>query len=198
LKKVIVFLFLLLAFWPAQAHCEQPLEVLRGAIDHVISILEDPALRDETRKESQHKKIWDAIKQIFDFEEMSKRTLARNWKRFTQQQKEEFTDTFGEFLADNYLRKIQKDFKAEKVIYLNQDMVTDTKALVKTKILRKAVEIPVDYGMLIRDKSWRVYDVKIEGVSLMKNYRAQFQNILIKESPSQLIERLKKKIQAQG
>ena len=198
MKRVILILFLLFFCLSSTAHSAQPLDVLKDAINQVLSILEDPVYQDASRKESQQKKIRCIINQIFDFKEMSKRTLARNWKIFTAQQKKEFSDVFGEFLADNYLKKIQTGFKGEKVVFLSQEMVTDTKAMAKTKILRETVEIPVDYSMLMRSGTWKVYDVKIEGVSLMKNYRAQFSSILLKEKPSQLIDRLRKKIEEQG
>lgn len=196
MKKIII-LSLLLAALPSLSHGSQPLDVLKGAIDEVISILEDPGLQSTAQEELQQKKIGDILGRVFDFREISRRALARYWKTFTPKQQMEFSDVFGNFLTRNYLNKIRKGFKGEKVIYLKQDMVSSKKALVKTKVTGESLEIPVDYSMLVRRDTWRVYDVKIESVSSMKNYRAQFNRILIKESPSRLIERLRKNIDDQ-
>lgn len=195
MKRIILILLFACILLPINAYSAQPNDILQTAIDQVIFILEDPAYQDESRKTVQKEKLWKIIGEIFDFEEMSKRTLARNWKGFSPPQQKEFTEVFGNFLTANYLKKIQSGFKGEKVVYLDYEKINETKAFVETKIIRESVEIPVNYSMLVSNNSWRIYDVKIEGVSLMKNYRVQFNSILRKESPDQLIETLRKKNQ---
>ncbi|MFC1890901.1 phospholipid-binding protein MlaC [Thermodesulfobacteriota bacterium] len=195
MKRIILILLFACIFLPINAYSAQPNDILQTAIDQVIFILEDPAYQDESRKTVQKEKLWKIIGEIFDFEEMSKRTLARNWKGFSPPQQKEFTEVFGNFLTANYLKKIQSGFKGEKVVYLDYEKINETKAFVETKIIRESVEIPVNYSMLVSNNSWRIYDVKIEGVSLMKNYRVQFNSILRKESPDQLIETLRNKNQ---
>ena len=190
-KSILILIFLFIS--PSAAFCERPVDQLKKAIDQVIDILKDPAYAGSTR-ESRHKKIMTIINNIFDFKEMAKRILARNWNRFTSQEQKEFSALFGEFLSENYLGKIQKEFKGEKVVYLGEEILTAEKASIKTKIIRSNVEIPVDYSMLLRDNTWRVYDVKIENVSLLKNYRSQFSEILLKKTPSQLIKLIKDKL----
>ncbi len=198
MRKIVPILFLFLMTVSSLAHGdEQPLDVLKGGVEEALTILKDPQYEGISRKEEQSEKIWQVIRKIFDLREMAKRTLARNWKRFTPQQRTEFSEVFGEFLGNNYLRKIQGGYKGEKVIYLSQEMISGSKAQVKTKILRETIEIPVNYRMLKRSETWKVYDVVIEGVSLMKNYRRQITKLLMKESPDQVIERLKKKIDQQ-
>lgn len=178
---------------PSLAHSARPIDVLKGAIDESINILKDPQYRKVAQKDLQHEKLWKIIQRVFDFKEFSKRVLGSNWKKFTPEQRKEFTNVFAEFLSKNYLRKIQERYKEEKVIFLSQDLSTDSKALVKTKILFKSLEVPVNIRMLRRNGVWRVYDVVILGVSASKNYWAQFKVILLKDSPAQLITRLKKK-----
>ena len=197
MKKTMFVLLLLFLGLPGPGWGAQPDEVLTGAIDQAMNILRDPKYQAATSQEDQHQRIWEVIIGLFDLEEMAKRTLARNWKKFNPQQKKEFSDLFGEFIGTNYLKKIQGGFKNEKVIYLSRELFTDTKALVKTKIIRETAEIPVNYGMINRNGTWRVYDVTIEGVSLMKNYRTQFNQILMKDSPDKLIDLLRKKIEQQ-
>lgn len=197
MTRIMPILFFLLISIPSLAYGEQPLNHLQKHIEQAMTILKDPQYDNPSKKELQRSKIWKIIQGIFDLEEMAKRTLAHNWKRFSPQEKKEFVDVFSGFLGDNYIRKIQGGFKEEKVAYLNQEMLTDSKALVKTKIVRETTEIPVNYGMLKETDTWKVYDVIIEGVSLVANYRSQFSGILMKESPARLIEMIKKKIKQQ-
>jgi phospholipid transport system substrate-binding protein len=176
---------------------QQPLDALRSPVDEVISILKDPQYDDLSKKSLEREKLWEAIQRLFDFTEIAKRTLARNWRNFAPQERKEFSVVFGEFLGNTYLKKIQKGFQNETVVYGKQEMVSDTKALVKTNIIRENVEIPVNYSMKMRNGQWRVYDVKIEGVSLVKNYRTQFEKLLMTKKPAELIERIKKKVAKQ-
>jgi phospholipid transport system substrate-binding protein len=192
MKKIIPLILSLSLLFVTKAYGEEPLDVLKTAVDQVISILEDSTYKGKS--ELQHEALWNIMEKIFDFNMMSRRTLANNWKSFTPQEQKEFSGVFGRFLGDNYLNKIQSEFSGEKVEYLGQEMITGKKALVMTKILRKSVQTPIDYGMFLRNGKWKIYDVKIEGVSLLKNYRSQFIDILIKETPRQLIDRLKEKL----
>jgi phospholipid transport system substrate-binding protein len=121
--------------------------------------------------------------------------LAQDWKNFTPEQRKEFTEVFTDLLKNTYIDKIQSEFQNETIQFLTEEKVSDDKALVKTKVIRNGkIEIPMDYSMRHRDGAWKVYDVAIEGVSMVKNYRTQFKDILAKESPAQLITRLKDKV----
>jgi phospholipid transport system substrate-binding protein len=174
------------------------MEELRVAIDEVLVILNDPSSNTEAGKEKGYKKIQVIINRIFDFREMSRITLSRNWKRFSEKEKDEFSRVFSEFLTYNNIEKLFTGFEGEKVLYLEQKSVKESKALVTTKVLRKNGEIPVDYRMILRNGNWRVYDIRIEGVSMMKNYYVQFREILHKESPEYLINLLKDKINTES
>ena len=198
-------IFALIVAIPCSANGIEPLDALKMPVDQVLGILKDPQYQDAARRDAQHaarrdaqrEKIWETIRQAFDFEIMGKLALARNWKKFTPQQRKEFTNLFAELLESTYVDKIQGGYEEEKVLYLGQKMVSDSKARVTTKILRSSMDIPIVYSMLKRNDVWKVYDVKIEGVSLIKNYRTQFSHILAKDSPVQLIERLQRKIELQ-
>lgn len=194
MKRIIPVFILIFIYMTPRAYGLEPMEELRKPIDQVIRILRDPQYIDDAQKKLQHDKIWKIVQELFDFKEISKRSLARNWLIFTLQERKEFTDIFAEFLGDIYIDKIQGEYHNEKVVYLGQEMITDSKAIVKTKILRETLEIPIDYRMLMRKGNWKVYDVNIEGVSLVKNYRTQFSETLLSETPAQLIERVRKKI----
>ncbi len=196
-KQIISVIFALMVGIPCSASGIEPLETLKVPVDQVLGILNDPQYQDAAHNDAQREEIWETIRQVFDFPVMAKLALARNWKKFTLQQRKEFTNLFAELLESTYVDKIQGGYEEEKILYLGQKMVSDSKARVRTKILRSSVNIPITYSMLKRDDVWKVYDVKIEGVSLIKNYRTQFNHILAKDSPAQLIERLEHKIELQ-
>lgn len=174
-----------------------PMDSLKGPIDEGIRLLSDPKYKDPSLKRVQREKIWDIVRKSFDFTELGGRTLAANWKKFSPDQRKEFTDVFADILGETYLDKIQGAYRDEKIVYISQEMVSDSKAVVKTKIVRERGEIPVDYSMKLKDKTWKVYDVQAEGISLVQNYRSQFNEILAKESPEDLIKRLHKKLNDQ-
>lgn len=196
-KQIMSVIFALIVTVPCSANGIEPLDALKVPVDQLLGILQDPQYQDAARKDEQREKIWETIGQAFDFPVMAKLALARNWKKFTVQQRKEFTGLFAELLESTYVDKIQGGYEEEKILYLGQKMVSDSKARVTTKILRSGVDIPIVYSMLKRNDVWKVYDVNIEGVSLINNYRTQFSNILAKDSQAQLIERLKHKIELQ-
>jgi phospholipid transport system substrate-binding protein len=183
----------LLAGKSSLAAAISPLDALQAPIEKVLELLNDPKFKDPVHRQHQRNKIFEITNKIFDFTEMSKRALARNWKSFSPQEQKQFVDVFSEHLNNTYMDKVQGEYKGETVMFLNQEMVSEGKATVTTKVQREPNAISVDYSMLMVDNHWRVYDVNVEGVSLIKNYRTQFDQILSKETPAQLIERLKKK-----
>ncbi len=193
----LVFVCVVIAL-PAPAPAAEPTDTLQVHIDEVVSILKDPQYQTDAQKDQQREKIWKIIHQIFDFERISKLSLGKYWKDFNPKQLKEFTDLFTDLLGDTYLKKIQGEYKNEKVNYLSQEIGSDSnsdKAQVKTEIVRENVKIPVDYSLWNNKGVWRIYDVKIEGVSLVKNYRNQFQKILLNKTPDNLIEKLKNKLE---
>lgn len=197
-KNFLIAILLLTTVTVSFALETQPIDVLKTPINRVISILKDPQYHDAAKKDEQREKMWEIIQSVFDFKEISRRTLARNWKHFGPEQQKQFIHVFSEFLGDNYLNRIQSEYKNQRVIYKSQKMLSGNKALIRTKILRENdIEIPVDYKMKARNHVWKIYDVNIEGVSLVNNYRSQFARILLKETPEQLIKRLKIKLARQ-
>jgi phospholipid transport system substrate-binding protein len=190
-------LITLLAVRPASAEPLKPIDALRGPLDTALAILQDPRYRKDTEKEAQKEKLWEIIRKVFDFEGITERAVGRNWKLFSPAQKREFADVFTQLLGNSYLTKIQGNFNNEKVEFLSQEVLTDAKARVKTKIIREVDSIPVDYSVRPDGDTWRIYDVNIEGVSLVQNYRSQFDQILSKDSPAVLIERVRAKNKAQ-
>ena len=184
---------------PASAANTEPIAVIKAPIDAVIAILNDPRYMASGTKSDQRKEIWKVINPMFDFQEISRRAVARHWSDFSAGEKTEFIDVFAQFLGNTYIDKIQGEYHNEQVIYLDQVLHADQYAEVRTQLVRETIDIPVNYR-LIKDQSgqWKVYDIIVEGVSLVKNYRTQFADILRKETPAQLIQRLNQKLQEQS
>ncbi|MDJ0876171.1 MAG: ABC transporter substrate-binding protein, partial [Desulfobacterales bacterium] len=149
-------------------------------------------------KAEQRDKIWAVVGDSFDFTEVSRRALARNWKSFSADEQKAFAAVFSKMLGNIYVQRIQTDFTDQKIEFADE-IVHESKplAIVKTFVIDDQNRIPVDYSLKKKGEVWRVYDVKVEGVSLVKNYRTQFNDILRKEKPAQLIDRLKAKVAEQ-
>lgn len=192
---LVMMLLLVLTGQAGLSAVVSPMEALKSPVESVLGLLKDPKYKDPDQRQQQRDKIFAITRKLFDYTEMSRRALARNWKSFSPQEQLQFVDVFADHLSNSYMDKVQGEYKGETIVFLGQEMVADGKALVKTRVERQPSDISVDYSMLFADNNWRVYDVNIEGVSLIKNYRTQFDQILGKESPAQLIERLKKKVE---
>jgi phospholipid transport system substrate-binding protein len=159
-----------------------------------IAILEDPQYQDITEKDRQQEILCEAAWEAFDFKEFSKRVLGSNWLSFTSSQRREFIDVFSAFLCKYYITRLQERYTDEKVIYLSQHPLANSRALVKVNVIWKGVEVPVEVRMLKRNDTWKVYDIIVLGVSSVRNYRAQFQTILLEQSPAQVIGLIENRI----
>lgn len=173
-----------------------PTGQIRGAIDRTLEILKKPELKAKGRDAERRDLLRKEIKPVFDFEEMAKRSLGPNWRQRTPQEQADFVALFTELLENAYLGKIES-YKGEKIEYAGET-VDPPYAVVKTLIVTaKSQEVHVDYRMLRKGDQWRIYDVVIEGISLVNNYRSQFNNILQGASFDQLLGKLRSTIKRQ-
>ena len=170
----------------------EPGKLLMETIDKGFAILKDPSLKGDEKVQERRQKLWEGISPIFNFEEMSKRALGQHWKSRTPEEKMEFVELFTNIMKDAYIGKTDT-YSGEKVVIISEKQ--DKKyATVQTKIItNKGTEISVDYNMLNNPGGGTIYDVIIEGVSLVNNYRSQFNNILIKSSYQELVQKIKAK-----
>jgi phospholipid transport system substrate-binding protein len=167
-----------------------PTDQLRAQIDRVIKTVDDPDLKRDGKATERRAAVRKIAFETFDFEEMSKRALARHWQARTPAEREEFVKLFADLLERAYVSKIE-NYGGEKIAY-NGDTIEGDAALVKTKIITKqGTDVPVDYRMVKRNDRWLVYDVVIEGVSLINNYRTQFNKIIQTSSYQSLVDRMK-------
>ena len=195
MRSLILVCFFILSTIPALADGDQPIEALREGVEEGLRVLQDPKYKDAEQKAAQQQKLGIVLEQLFDFREFSRRVLASNWKDFTLSQRKEFVAVFREFLSIFYLGKLQEKYKDETLIYVGQELKTPRRALVNVQAVWKGQKVPVDLRMIKRKGLWKVYDIQVLGISAVRNYRAQFHSILRKETPSQVIERLRQKIE---
>ncbi len=166
-------------------------EALKGTIDQVLVVLQDESLKGDDKKEKRLDKITEVIGERFDYEEMGKRTLAREWKPLNESQREEFVSLFQRFITKSYAGNVDS-YSGETIEYIKERNKGDY-AEVQTKVMSSKVQVPLDYRMLKKNSVWRVYDVVIDGVSLMKNYRGQFSRIIKSSSFDGLLKKLREK-----
>ena len=191
LLMINIILVLLIAL-PFNLYAGAPTDAVQGEVDKIIAKLQDPEFKQKT-KEEKIAGIREIINEIFDWNELSKRTLGKNWKKFSDAQKTEFTDLFSRLLEGVYADRLLA-YSDEKVVFEKETEMKPGKVEVTSHIrTADGTKIPLNYRMVEKDGKWRVYDVVIEGVSMVKNYRGQFRKILSKKTPEDLIETLKKK-----
>ena len=169
-----------------------PTDQLRGAIDRVIKALDNPALKGDSKVGERRTAVRKIANDIFDFGEIARRSLGRHWQGRTDKEREEFISLFGDLLERSYISQIEL-YGGEKILYTNERMDGEV-AVVSTKVITKnGTEVPIDYRLLRRGDRWLVYDISIEGVSLVSNYRTQFNKIIQTTSYGELVKKMRAK-----
>ena len=193
LAGALAILLTSLMICPFFAFAQSPLETIQTQVNKVLEVLRDPALEDESAKETKEKKIWTLIDGVFDYTELSKRTLAQHWRIFTPEQQKEFTRLFGKLLGTVYMDRIMS-YTNEKVVFGKATKLSEDITEVQSEVVTASKSIPIHYRMISRGGSWKVFDVVVEGISLVQNYRSQFREILSKQSPEDLLKILREKV----
>ena len=176
----------------APAWAVTPTEQLKGSIDKIIPILENPTLKGDDKIQERRAAIRRVATDVFDFTESARRALGPHWERRTAQERQEFSRLLGDLLERTFAARLEQ-YAGERIQYTGES-VDGNLATVKTRIITKGgAALAVDYEVLQRGDRWFVYDVWIEGVSLMQNYRAQFNKIIQTSSYEDLVRKLKAK-----
>ncbi len=170
-----------------------PTVQVRGTIDQVLDILKDPALKAPEKKGVRVEKLRRVIFSRFDFSEMARRSLGMHWRKRTAQEREEFVAIFSDLLARSYRKKIER-YTDQEIVY-SKERVDGKYGVVSTAISdrRENVEIPIEYRVIRRNDQWKVYDVVIDGISLISNYRSQFNRIIQRGSYAELVKKMRVK-----
>ena len=183
-----------LFFCSSLAFAETPKDVITSTVDSLVSIVEkNPGPANLTKRRDL---MYQVISPRFDFAEMSKSSLGRFWLECTPQEQDEFVKVFSELLAKTYLDRI--DSIEKDVVKVNSERVNKNRGLVKTTVNYKGDIFPIDYRRVEKDGQWKVYDVVIENIGLVNNYRNEFSGIIRKEKFSGLMIRLKGKLAKAG
>jgi phospholipid transport system substrate-binding protein len=175
------------------AYADAPLSTVQANVNKVLDVLRDPALKADSAKVTKKEKLRSIYGSMFDEVELSKRTLARNWNKLNTAQRQEFVQLFQDVLEKAYVDKILS-YTNEKITYEKEIKLTENQFEVQTLVITSSKNVPIFYRVILSGGNWKVYDVIIENVSLVQNYRTQFNNILEKNTPEQLLEILRKKV----
>jgi phospholipid transport system substrate-binding protein len=187
---IISFIFLCLFSSPAIA--ADVMSELKESIQAVIDTIKNKQKATTPEAQAvQRKKIFSIAQSFFNFKEMSKRTLGKEWKQIPKEKQDRFAHLFARFLANIYYKRLE-EYTNETVKYLEQRQHKN-KLMIKTLVVTQKNEIPMNYKLLKSDR-WRVYDISIEGVSLVRNYRSQFHKILRKKGIEELMNMMSQKL----
>ena len=185
LRVLLILLFLI----PAPAHAESAKGAIETQVHRVLEVLRNPA----ENKAEKEKKISALAEGIFDYTELSRLSLANYWRAFTPEQRTEFTGLFGKLLADVYMDRIMQ-YTNEKIVFGKESVLSENTVEIRSDIVTQDRSIPMAYRMILEKGEWKIYDVVIEGVSLVMNYRNQFREILVNKSPEDLLKMLRDKV----
>jgi phospholipid transport system substrate-binding protein len=175
---------------PAPARAGAPADQLKASVDQIVRVLEDPGLRVQARARDRRAAIRKEAEVVFDFTETAKRALGRHWQGLSEKDRQEFTRLFTDLIERAYISKIER-YSGERITYAGESVDAGL-ATVRTRFVTKqGTEVPVDYRMHERGDRWLVYDVSVEGVSLVNNYRTQFDKIIQSSSYAELVRRMK-------
>ena len=184
---------LVLILISAPVHAATPLETVRTEVNKVLDALRNKGLKEEAKKET----LRLVYKEMFDQVELARLSLGNNWNKLTEAQRQEFVGLFQQVLEKAYADKILA-YTDEKILYDREVPISKNRVGVQTRVVTKSKEIPIIYRVVQEsDGTWKVYDVVVENVSLVMNYRSQFNDILSKNKPEQRLEILRKKVKDQ-
>ena len=196
MNKRFIGLFLILAIClmlPLQSYAATPKETVETGVNNLLETLGSKDFKAKP-KDQQIATLGTQIEKVFDFTELSKRTLGRDWKKMSAEQQTEFVKLFKELLQGVYADRLLA-YSDQKVLFDKETMLKKGRAEVQSYLQTSdGKKIPLFYRLTDKSGSWKVYDVIIEGVSMVKNYRTQFRQILAKDSPDKLLEILRDKV----
>jgi len=192
-KQFAAFTILILFVFSIPVYAGAPMATVEENVKKVLDVLRDPKLKGPSAKEIKKEKLRVIYKGMFDEVEFSRRTMARNWTKLSPTQQAEFIVLFEQVLEKSYVDKILS-YTDQKIEFYKENILSESQAEIQTKIVTSSNEIPIFYRVVLKDGKWRVYDVVVENVSLVQNYRTQFNDILSNKTPEQLLEILRKKV----
>jgi len=191
--EICLFTFMLFFAFFTSANAGSPLDLVRTTVDRAIQILKDPKLSSRDKKKERVDRLREALDAIFDYEEMAKRALGPHWRQRTPAEQQEFVKLFHDFLEGVYSDKVDL-YGGEKVRFGREVMDNEFVQVESTIIQPKGDEIAVVYKLRQVNGQWKVYDAVVENVSIINNYRSQFDRVISSSSYEELVKRLREKV----
>jgi|SRR5437870_937596 len=177
----------------ASLNAGEPLDVVKSAADRVIQVLRDPKLLSKDKKKERVERLKEIVDPLFDYEEMAKRALGPHWRRRTPAEQEEFVKLFRDFIEKIYSDKIDL-YEGERIVFGRETIDQDFAQVESIVINAKREEFVIVYKLRRADGKWKVYDAVVENISVVNNYRSQFDRVINSSSYEELVKRLKEKI----
>jgi phospholipid transport system substrate-binding protein len=173
-----------------------PVSQIKQSVDDLLAILNDERLAKPDMREERDIKIMGIVRDRFDFQEMSKLTMARHWRELSPAEQKHFADLFASLLRNTYISRVENYHSQQVRVVFKEETISEGRATVASVVISNGIETPIGYRLVNDSGKWMVYDVVIEGVSLIRNYRTQFSRIIEKEKFSGLIRRMEEKIKS--
>ncbi len=192
LKIMVITIGLTASVYATAANAGVPTEQIRVTVDQVIAILADPSLKTESKQKERREQLRRVIFARFDFAEMARRSLGPEWRRRTPGEQQEFVNIFTDLLQDSYIGTIES-YNGDKVGYNRELQEKDTAEVQTTLTTKGDAAYSINYRLRLVDKDWKVYDVVIENISVVNNYRSQFNRVISKSSYEELVRAMKEK-----
>lgn len=193
LNVIVVIVGLAAVLYATAANAGVPTEQVRGTVDQVIAILADPSLKTESKQKERRDQLRRVIFARFDFAEMARRSLGPEWRRRTATEQQEFVILFTDLLQDSYIGTIES-YSGDKVGYTRELQEKDNAEVQTTLTTKGDAAYSINYRLRLVDKDWKVYDVIIENISVVNNYRSQFSRVIGKSSYEELVRAMKEKM----
>lgn len=192
-KSFIGFNLLVFLTLAIQVHADTGLDTIKARINQVLAVLKDPALKSDSAKELKKKRLRAIFDSTFDYTELSRSTLSRNWEKLNPDQQKEFMQLYKALLEKLYMDEILS-YKDQEIVFGKERALGENRVEVDTKLLSGSTETPINFRLISKNNQWWVYDFVIENISVVANYRSQFGRILTKETPEKMLENLRKRV----
>lgn len=169
------------------------MEAVRETVSRILRILQDSSLKNPAKHAQRRRMLEEIAADRFDYPEMSKRVLGSYWKPLTEAQRNEFVEAYKSFLSEKYAGRIEDYTGQEQEVRYLTERIEGSYAEVRTELRSDKTTLPMDYRLLVKVGRWSAYDIIIDGVSLVSNYRSQFQKIIRESSYEELVKKLRER-----
>jgi len=190
---IILGTLICIAFSPGDLRAGEPLNLVKGATDRALQVLKDSQFKSKEKRPERIERLKQIINPIFDYEETAKRALGVHWRRRTPAEQREFVKLFRAFLEKIYADRID-EYVGQRIIFSRETIDNDYAEVVATVVGTKGEEIPIIFKLRRVGDSWLVYDAVIENISIVNNYRSQFDRVIKKSSYEELMKKIREKV----